>query len=201
MNPHFIFNSLIAIESFIYKNEPREAGKYLSGFAKLMRLILENSREEYIALDKEIKTLQYYLELQKLRFEEKFVYSIEVEEGLDAENMVIPPMLAQPFIENSIEHGLKNINAMGEIRIRFSKKENDLIFELVDNGIGLERSVTIDREEKKHKSMATIITNERLAILNTKKKDKIKIFIGEIRDSYDKVLGTKVSFSIPAKEL
>ncbi|MCW3071770.1 MAG: Two-component system sensor histidine kinase, partial [Bacteroidetes bacterium] len=124
MNPHFIFNSLIAIESYIYKNEPKEAGKYLSGFARLMRLILENSREEYIPLSKEIKTLEYYLQLQKNRFDNAFDYAIELSEGTDPEAIAIPPMLAQPFIENSIEHGIKNNGTKGSISIRFSLSGN-----------------------------------------------------------------------------
>lgn len=201
MNPHFIFNSLIAIESFIYKNEAREAGKYLSGFARLMRLILENSREEYIPLGKEIKTLEHYLELQKLRFEEKFSYSIETEEGLDPESVAIPPMLAQPFIENSIEHGLLNLKVKGQISIRFFRKGNELVFEVRDNGIGPEKAQALRQEEKRHQSLATVITEERLAILNKIKSQKIKVSISELKDAEGKVSGTEVSFSVPLEEI
>ncbi len=201
MNPHFIFNSLSAIESFIYKNEPREAGRYLSGFARLIRMILENSREEYISLQKEIKSLEYYLELQKLRFEEDFNYTIEVAEGIDTENFAIPPMLAQPFIENSIEHGIKNITTRGEINIRFSIQDNKLFFELKDNGIGIEKTMAIKKENKEHQSLATIITTERLSILNKGKAKKVLLQIGDLKDSFNNILGTQVSFIVPFKEI
>ncbi|MCH8318855.1 MAG: tetratricopeptide repeat protein, partial [Bacteroidetes bacterium] len=108
MNPHFIFNSLTSIQSFIYKHNSAEAGKYLSSFARLMRLILENSRQEYVSLEKEITTLDHYLTLQKLRFVNKFTYAIDVDPNIDIETMAIPPMLAQPFIENALEHGIRN---------------------------------------------------------------------------------------------
>lgn len=201
MNPHFIFNSLTAIESFIYKNDPKEAGKYLSGFAKLMRLILENSREEYILLSKEVHTLEHYLHLQKLRFEEKFDYKIDVEEGLDIDTIVIPPMLTQPFIENSIEHGIKNMHIKGQITIRFSRKHEHLIIEIKDNGIGIEKSMEVKKDNKLHQSLATIITKERLAMLNKRKSNKIKLIIHDLTDSHHHVLGTKVSFNIPYKQL
>ncbi len=201
MNPHFIFNSLTAIESFIYTNEPREAGKYLSGFAKLMRMILENSREEYISLEKEIKTLKYYLELQKLRFDEKFDYKIIVEEGLDIESIAIPPMLAQPFIENSIEHGIKDMDVKGAIEIHFRKENSQVHFEVKDNGIGMEKSYAIKEDKKSHQSLATKITRDRLSILNKSRQGKIKLLIEELKDKVNNVVGTQVSFNIPFREI
>jgi tetratricopeptide (TPR) repeat protein len=201
MNPHFIFNSLTAIESFIYKNDPKEAGKYLSNFAKLMRMILENSRDEYITLSKEVKTLEHYLHLQKLRFEEKFDYEIIVDDGIDMETIGIPPMLAQPFIENSIEHGIKNMHVKGQIVVHFRKKDGHLVFEVKDNGIGIEKSMEVKKDNRLHKSLATIITKERLAMLNKRKSNKIKLVIHDLKDSLHHVLGTKVSFNIPYKEI
>jgi hypothetical protein len=201
MNPHFIFNSLIAIESFIYKNEPKEAGKYLSGFARLMRLILENSREEYVSLEKEIKTLEHYLELQKLRYDEKFVFSIEVDENIDSSAIAIPPMLAQPFIENSIEHGLKNSSRKGEINVRFSLRNEQLFFEVEDNGIGFEKSLAMKDENKEHKSLATKITMERLKILNRRKNKKIKWLMEDVKDQVNNILGARITFTIPYTEV
>jgi LytS/YehU family sensor histidine kinase len=201
MNPHFIFNSLTAIESFIYTNEPKEAGRYLSGFARLMRLILENSREEFISLEKEIKTLQYYLDLQKLRFDDKFDYKIILEDGLEADSIAIPPMLAQPFIENSIEHGIKNMELKGAIEILFKKENNEIHFEVKDNGIGMERSFAIKEDKKSHQSLATKITRERLSILNRSKQGKIKLLIEEMKDAFNNVVGTQVSFNIPLREI
>jgi tetratricopeptide (TPR) repeat protein len=200
MNPHFIFNSLIAIESYIYKNEPKAAGRYLSGFAKLMRLILENSREEFIPLSTEIKTLEHYLDLQKNRFDDSFDYTIEIGEEIDPDTIAIPPMLSQPFIENSIEHGLKNSAKQGKILIRFSL-DKELLFEVKDNGIGIERSNTIKEQNKTHKSMATTITMERLTILNKKKKNKISFNTEELKDKTGNIMGTRVSFLIPFREI
>jgi tetratricopeptide (TPR) repeat protein len=198
MNPHFIFNSLTSIESFVYKNEPKAAGRYLSDFARLMRLILENSREEYVSLEKEIQTLRYYLDLQKLRHEDHFDYTIEVSENIDTNETEIPPMLAQPFIENSIEHGLKGINQKGLINIRFYLTDGELIFEVQDNGIGFKKSLTMKDQNSEHKSFASTITLERLQILNKKNK-KITMIMEDINDQLKNITGAKVTFTIPYK--
>jgi tetratricopeptide (TPR) repeat protein len=196
MNPHFLFNSLISIESFLYKNDTKQAGRYLSDFARLMRLILENSREEYITLDKEISTLKYYLELQKLRFEESFDYRIHIDEGIDVESTSIPPMLAQPFIENSIEHGLRNINGKGFIEVNFIRQGDELLFEVKDNGPGFV-ALTNNRSIRAHKSLATEITNERLKLFNKGRSGKISVFMEDIKNALNEVLGGKVTFTIP----
>jgi tetratricopeptide (TPR) repeat protein len=196
MNPHFIFNSLTAIESFIYKSEPREAGRYLSGFARLMRLILENSREEFVSLEKEIQTLEHYLKLQKLRFDDSFNYSIHVSDSVDVSLIQIPPMLAQPFIENSIEHGLKGMQRKGEIKINFSLKNNDLVFDVTDNGVGFEKTLATKNELSGHQSLATAITNERLKNLNRKKKN-IQLVMKDLKNSANETTGAKVTFIIP----
>jgi tetratricopeptide (TPR) repeat protein len=201
MNPHFIFNALIAIESFIYKNQPKEAGRYLSGFARLMRLILENSREEFVPLEKEISTLEYYLNLQKLRFDSTFDYSIKVDESIDPSTIAIPPMLAQPFIENSIEHGLKGNTAKGKINIAFSLENNQLVFTVEDNGVGFEQSVQLKEQNILHKSFATKITNERLHNLGRKSRRKIKLVTEDIKDDLQNVVGGKVIFSIPFQQV
>jgi hypothetical protein len=199
MNPHFIFNSLIAIESFIYKNDAKTAGKYLSGFARLMRLILENSREEYVTLEKEIQTLEHYLNLQCLRYDGNFEYSILLDETIDPAMISIPPMLAQPFIENSIEHGLKGLAYKGKIGVKFSLKENELQFEVEDNGMGFDAAAKL-KNEKQHRSMATTITLERLTILNKRKHRKIKWTAGDIKDAMNMISGARVVFSIPLRD-
>jgi tetratricopeptide (TPR) repeat protein len=196
MNPHFIFNSLIAIESFIYKNEPKEAGKYLSGFARLMRLILENSREEFVPLEKEILTLENYLKLQKLRYDDAFDYSINVEEHIDSAMIEIPPMLAQPFIENAIEHGLKGLDKKGNITINFFLKNEDLVFEVLDNGVGFESTKTLNSKGDGHRSLAIAITQDRLKNLN-KKNRNIKVMMEDIKDRDNRIAGAKVTFVVP----
>jgi len=198
MNPHFISNSLIAIQSFIYKEAPKEAGKYLANFSKLMRLILENSREEYVLLEKEIQTMEYYLELQALRFENKFSHSINVDAAIDAETLAIPPMLAQPFIENALEHGISTKTTRGEINVRFKLEDDLIILEVEDNGIGRQKSAKLQLTGKNpHSSLSTTITEERLAILNKRNRQKIKLEMTDLMSPDNTVIGTKATFHIP----
>ncbi len=195
MNPHFIFNSLTAIQSFIYKNEPKESGKYLAAFARLVRAILENSREEYITLSREVQWLDNYLKLQQLRFENKFDYTIRVPEEMDLETTLLPPMLTQPAIENALEHGLKNIGYKGFVEVEFKKENNYLIVSVKDNGVGISApDVTLpaDHKGEKHTSLATIITKERLELLNKRKFRKISFDIRPVEPK-----GTLITFSIP----
>lgn len=193
MSPHFIFNSLMAIQSFMYKNDLRESSRYLSSFAKLMRAILENSRKEYISLDQELQWLENYMNLQLLRFNSKFEYTIDLDEELDIYSMLIPPMLTQPFIENAIEHGFKNIAYTGKLIVRMKLKEDSLEIEVEDNGIGINNAKQKE-EKKEHKSLATIITQERLGYLNKNQSEKIYFDLKAIEPN-----GTVVSFSIPLK--
>ncbi len=197
MNPHFIFNSLATIESFIYENQPKEAGRYLSDFARLMRLILENSTVEYISLAKEIKTLEYYLVLQKLRLDDNLKFTIHVDENLDSELVMVPPMLTQPFIENAIEHGFRGSQQTGNILVSFKQLNEQLLVEVDDNGVGINKAMQTEEKNKKHKSMAMQITKERLSVLNRSKKQKLTFSISDISDSDKQTTGTKVVFSIP----
>jgi len=200
MNPHFIFNSLIAIQSFIYRNDPKTSGDYLSDFAKLMRLILVNSREEFIPLNKEIETLKLYLRLQQLRFDNKFDYSIETDEAMDMDGVLIPPMLTQPFIENSIEHGISKIEAQGLIKVNFSIEADVLKIVVLDNGIGLTKAMEL-KEKSGHKSLATVITQERLSVLNKGSRKKISLNITEIKGIDGVITGTKIEFGVPFRKV
>jgi len=198
MNPHFIFNSLSSIQGFIMEQNPKTASRYLSRFATLVRNILDSSAEELVPLDKEISTIENYLELQKARYEDKFEYVIEVDETLETETISIPPMLAQPFIENSIEHGFKHKDSKGNMRIQFGLNGNLIRFEVIDDGIGREKAIEIlHKQNKDHRSMATDITRERLAILNKKHKKKITLEIIDLKNDAGLGIGTKVVFEIP----
>ena len=189
------------LESFIYKKDPKEAGRYLSDFAQLMRLILENSRLEYISLHKEINTLKHYLDLQKLRFEDHFIYEIVIDDALELDTIGIPPMLAQPFIENAIENGIKNLSELGKITIQLTKHHNTIVFEITDNGIGLEKAKEFNIDKQNHQSLAITITNERLQLLNKRKTNKIKLDIKEVKDDNNHIVGTQVVFTIPLKDI
>ena len=194
MNPHFIFNSLTAIQSFVYKNEPKAAGKYIASFAKLVRAILENSREEYISMSKEIQWLENYLNLQSLRFDNQFDYTVQLDENLDKEAVFIPPMLAQPFIENALEHGLSDIDYKGKLDIQFNLTKDSLEVRVLDNGIGLD--ILNNSSNNKHVSLATTITKERLSFLNQNKSKKIHFQMSNASPR-----GTLVSFTIPLKKI
>jgi LytS/YehU family sensor histidine kinase len=190
MNPHFIFNCLQAIQSFI---EEKRAVKYLSSFGALTRSVLENSRMESIPLDKEIALLRHYLDLQKMLHEQQFDYTIYIDPKLDPEDITIPPMLAQPFIENAIEHGMRDIESGGMIEIRFTMDDHFLYFEAKDNGVGLNQNVTKSTE---HRSLATVITSERLELINKGRSKKATFTISESFPGH-KRKGVKVNFRIP----
>jgi tetratricopeptide (TPR) repeat protein len=198
MNPHFIFNSLSSIQNFIVTERPDKASIYLSKFALLVRNILDNSVEEYVVLEKEISTIENYLELQKIRYAGKFDYRIKIADEIDPEILKIPPMLAQPFIENAIEHGIKHRETPGHIDIRFSLTDHILLFEVEDDGIGRQKSREVGiLKDPQHKSMATSLTTERLANLNRKLNEKICLEITDLKNVVGEATGTKVTFGIP----
>jgi len=187
MNPHFIFNALASIQSYMFEKDVKKAAVYLSSFSKLTRSILNNSREEFITLEGDIETTENYLNIQKMRFENIFNYEIIVDENIDAENVKVPPMLIQPFVENAVIHGFKDIDYEGFINVRYVKNKDILEVVVEDNGTGLRRE-----EEKSHKSHALNITKERLKIINKNKKRLIAFQILN-----NKKGGVKVVFSIP----
>lgn len=202
LNPHFIFNALTAIQNFMFKNSPAEAGKYLAKFAKLMRLILENSRQPYIALTKEIQTLEYYFELQQLRFPQSFEYQIYVDPRLNPDQVSVPPMFVQPLIENALEHGLLHKVDRGIVKVRYLLEGDKILLEVEDNGVGREEAAQIKRKTKsEYTSLATKITQERLAILNRSKKCKITFDVVDLMNVDQIVQGTKATFFIPFKTL
>jgi len=205
MNPHFIFNSLSSIQSFIFENNPIEAGSYLSRFAELIRSILYNSREEFITIEKEIKTLQNYLDLQQLRYDKKFDYILDIDPLIQPDLIQIPPMLAQPFIENAIEHGIMHLEGQGFISVSFTlmTEIKSVLLIIEDNGIGIKASKKLKSEKaKSHTSLATVIANERIDVFNKGRKKKQFIMeIDDIKDTDGKVKGTKVKFLIPYREL
>ena len=137
---------------------------------------------------------------EKVRFPLKFDYSIEVNEKIDTENIFIPPMLAQPFIENSIEHGIKHKDTKGNILIRFNIDQNRILYEVEDDGIGREKATEIlMKYDKEHKSLATKITKDRIRVLNKKLKIKISLRIEDLKEKNGKPTGTRVIFNIPFK--
>jgi tetratricopeptide (TPR) repeat protein len=198
MNPHFLFNSLSSIQNFIVAEKPDKASVYLSKFSKLVRNILDNSIEDYVSLEREISTIENYIELQKVRYAGKFDYRIKIDPEIDDESFMIPPMLAQPFIENAIEHGVKHRETKGHIDIRFTRKDHAVIFEVEDNGVGREKAKEFESlSSEGHRSMSTYITKERLTALNKKLQRKITLDITDLRNESGDPAGTLVTFGLP----
>lgn len=194
MNPHFVFNAMSVIQSYIYENDTKNSTKFLINFSKLMRLILENSSKEFIPLTTEIDILNKYLETQKLRFGDRFEYEVSVNQQLLDEETLIPPMITQPFIENAIEHGQLHTIEGGFIHVRFTKDEEMLHVMIEDNGIGRKGSAN-NKKSAEHKSMAMKITQDRINNLSYKYKILGRM---EIED-YDKEkeTGTLVNIYLP----
>ncbi len=196
MNPHFIFNSISAIQNYIINNNPLEASSYLSDFAMLMRATLTNSSNNFITLQDEIKTIENYLKLQHLRLSDKFNYKIIISEEIDTEDYFVPPMLLQPFIENSIIHAFNNKNITeGLITVTYLLTANKLIMKTEDNGIG--RKESTKNTNKQHISKATSITNQRIELLSKKYKKEISFNILDLKDSNNTPTGTLVQFTLP----
>ncbi len=180
MNPHFIFNSLNSISDYINKNDVQSADRYLTKFAKLMRVILENSEQKEVPLADDLKALELYMQLESLRMNNKFRYRVEVEDSIDLQSTLIPPLLLQPFVENSIWHGIAKKNGEGNILIQIKKENEEMIRCIVeDDGIGRRQSASmatsVPRLEKK--SLGMKITQTRIDILNKTKNSKASIHI------------------------
>ena len=198
MNPHFIYNSLNSIQSFISSNESYLAEKYLAKFAKLMRGILENSMKETVPFEKEMEVIEGYLELEKVRFAGRFDFEIRLDEDFEAEFISIPPMLIQPFLENSILHGFANVKGDGKLVVSFRDADEYLICEIDDNGIGREAAAKMPKKKGKT-SLATQITHDRLSAISQQAGRPATM---EIIDKFDesdpkRSTGTRVVLKIP----
>jgi tetratricopeptide (TPR) repeat protein len=196
MNPHFVFNCLGSISSFIVQNGTDSAIKYLSKFSKLMRLTLEYSKESLIPIDKEIESLQNYLELEQLRFNHKFNFNIRKSPEIE-DDVALPPLIIQPFIENAIIHGVIPKKELGSIIIDFSIQENSLICTILDDGIGINQS-KLNKENSviAHKSMALDIIKKRLEMIASSTSKKATIEIEELTEN-NEIKGTKVILQLP----
>lgn len=198
MNPHFIFNSLNSINNFIGSNDGVQAQNFLSKFARLMRLILENSRKSMVSLESEIQTLRLNLELEQMRFNNNFDFSINIEDEIDEEECWISPMLLQPFVENAIKHGLKKDEKGGFIKIDISLKGDMLYCEIEDNGIGRDASAQRSLNGgRQHNSLGTKVTLERFEILRHDFNKDAGFEIIDLKDDDGNAKGTKVVVRLP----
>jgi tetratricopeptide (TPR) repeat protein len=198
MNPHFVFNCLSSISSFIVQNGTDSALKYLSKFSKLMRLTLEYSKGSLIPIDKEIESLQNYLELEQLRFSDKFEFEINSSENVEF-NMGLPPLLIQPFVENAILHGLVPKDGKGKINVDFDVQNKQLICTITDDGIGLSESKLLkENSVTAHQSMALEITKKRLKIMESITSKSARFEILEL-NSNSQITGTKAILYLPVQ--
>lgn len=200
MNPHFIFNALNSIQSQIGTGKEQEARYYLAKFSRLMRQILDNSRNPVITLEEEVNTLENYLLIEKFCNGERFDYAITVAENIEQDFVRIPPMLLQPFVENSIKHGMKFSDATtrGLIRIDFREKGNLLECSVTDNGIGRQKAGELHKSSKEtyHQSTALLVTQERLDLLGDD-KHRQSLEIIDLYDEHGQPAGTQVIVRIP----
>lgn len=197
MNPHFIFNALQSIQHFLSKRKSKDASEYLVKFGKLMRMVLEYSRESEVSIQQERDALELYMELESVR--QPFSFSFEFDESVNIEDDELPPLILQPFVENAIKHGLKTKKKGGHIKIECKKVNDELIFAVEDNGIGREASKSMQQTTAsfKKQSLGMKLTEERLAVLNETKKINAHYRIIDLYDNNNNATGTRVELIIP----
>lgn len=197
MNPHFISNSLNAIDSLVNKGKQEEASEYLIDFSRLCRLILNNSKADLISLDKEIETLGYYLSLEKLRMGNRLNYRFDIDEELSPATIQVPPLLLQPFIENAIIHGIQNKQVPGHIDISIRPYDSHLLeVRITDDGVGRDRARAIrSKSVLGRPSLGVSITEERLETM--KKMKGARIQYHDLVGAEGRVLGTEVIIQFP----
>jgi len=202
MNPHFTFNALQSIQYFIHRQDRIAANKFLSSFAKLIRKNLESTKSEFISLQEEVDRLRLYLSLEQMRFPEKFTYEVKVDPNLDSQAVLIPPMILQPFVENSIKHGIMSLDEDGCILINIYKQnETYMSVEVIDNGIGVEASQRRRANRPSgHVSKGMQITKDRLALFSRMTGKSHQLTISEIGDN-GAIEGTRVTIVLPIHRL
>ena len=200
MNPHFIFNTLNSIQYFLLEKDTDSSLDYLSKFAKLMRMILENTQHTVIAIDDEINALELYLELESLRFEDNFSFNINIDDRINTLDWKMPALLLQPYVENSIKHGFTKIldNKKGQISIDMTLVNNHILCSVEDNGIGREKANIINLEKSNtHKSLGSKITADRVYLLNSLYGENINVKYIDKKDDNNQSQGTRVEIIIP----
>jgi tetratricopeptide (TPR) repeat protein len=196
MNPHFIFNCLNSVQRYVIKNDTEGVNHYLSTFANLIRQTLENSGKSVISLKEEIKYLDTYIKLEQLRSNNSFDYTIDIPENIDTDHMFIPNMIIQPYVENSIQHGMhNNANERGYVFVSFSTLQK-LVCVIDDNGMGIKHRALVNKNDN-HESMGTSITEKRIAMYNSLHKENIKLQVTDKSETNTTISGTRITLEFP----
>lgn len=198
MNPHFMFNTMNTLEAFILEKQEKEASQFLNKFSKLLRLVLENSRQLLVSVEKDMEALDLYIQLEQIRYDNRFNYSIKIDPRLIAEAYSIPPLIIQPFVENAIVHGLFNKSGQGNLEIELQMLEDKIYCRVADDGIGRELAQEIRKKNKPHhQSLGLKVTSERVEILNQIHQVNVGIRTVDLVDSEGHPAGTKVEIYLP----
>ncbi len=199
MNPHFIFNCLNSIKLYTTQNDTVAAADYLTKFSKLIRMALENSRNETVTLNAELESLELYIQMEAMRFKEKLKYSITIDKNVDSSFIEIPPMLLQPYVENAIWHGLMHKEEGGriDVGVQIMQNENTLAITIKDNGVGREKAAQLkSKTATSHKSYGTKVTGERLDLINQIYKTGASVVTEDVEEN-GIIAGTLVTIKIP----
>lgn len=201
MNPHFIFNSLNTINSFINTNDGAKANQYITKFSKLLRLILDYSNQKKITLAEELDVIDLYVQVERTRFENKFDYHINIADNIDIGSIEIPPIIIQPFVENAILHGLLPLKEGGLLQISL-KRENDLLICIIeDNGIGRKNDMhNKSLSPAKQHSTSTATTLQRITIFNKEHNVNTPVVVTDLEDATGHATGTRVVITLAWKE-
>ncbi|MBC8342794.1 MAG: histidine kinase, partial [Bacteroidetes bacterium] len=197
MNPHFIYNCMNSIQGYVVRNENNLAIEYIDNFARLLRTVVQSSRKQFITLELELATLAQYLELEKLRFSWKFDYGIVIDSNVDTTAILIPPLLIQPFVENSIQHGFATKKENSLITITVDDEETNIIVTVEDNGIGRVKAAETTHKRRNYKSVGVQNIHERISMLNKIYSSNITLNINDLYTEDKKAIGTRVTLEIP----
>ena len=199
MNPHFIYNSLTSIQNFVLSKQNETANEYLTEFSSLLRLILDNSKKNFIPLSEELQSLKKYLKLEQMRFRGKFTTVVKLDLHKDESLIMIPPLLIQPLLENAILHGLTPLeNKEGKLMVNFIQKNNDVLMCMIeDNGIGRKKAAEINMNRINHNSSGVTNITERLELLGNQLNKKLIFEIIDMTDEHGMGTGTRVKLEIP----
>lgn len=197
MNPHFIFNALNSVNNFISKNDERAANKFLADFSKLMRMVLDNSKEDFVTLEEELQLIERYLRLEHLRFRDKFNFTFDKPDMLSQADLKVPPMLIQPFVENAIWHGLRYKKDPGKLNVSITESESQISISITDDGIGRKKSQALKTEnQKKYKSTGLENVGKRIELVNQIYGKKFEVSVEDLHPKKEET-GTVVLIRIP----